>query len=683
MPSATGMVGGRSTHNLTVKNTGRQELALGILITFEIFFFSITGRNFLSLTNFFECIRLSAEIGLLALALTPILITGGIDLSVGSMMGFCAVSFGALWHDAHLPIGVAALLTLALGLLGGALNAALIAYLDVSPLMVTLGTYSLFRGVAEGITGGAKSYSGFPDAFLFVGQGYLGGIVPEQTIILALAAGVFWLLLHRSVIGRALYAIGHSAEGTRYATVPVARRLALVYLLSGLSAGIAGIVYVAHLGQAKSDAATGYELIAISAVVLGGTSISGGSGTIPGTLMGLAAIVLLQNGLRLSAWPAELAGISTGVVLILTIVLQRLVSRGLAHRDGTIPKNEPGISRVARLATVALIALVLIGFTGYRIHRRQPRVLGTWDEHRKPRVTIGVMPKSKGDPYFISCRIGAEKAAANLGIDMIWDGPTGLDAAKQNEIVEGWITRHVDAISVSVENAASISTVLRKARSQGIKVVAWDADAKPDARDYFINQATTQAIGFTLLDEAARVLHEKGEIAIITGALSAANQNLWISFIQERLAKYPNMKLVSIRPSDDDRDKAFFEAQTISKVYPNVKVMIVISAPAVPGAAEAVKQSRRKDLLVIGLSLPNLCKPYVHEGEIEAVVLWNTENLGYLAVDAPAALARGTFLFGRTTFDSDRLGALQIEGTEIILGAPMIFRKDNIDAFNF
>jgi rhamnose transport system substrate-binding protein len=409
-----------------------------------------------------------------------------------------------------------------------------------------------------------------------------------------------------------------------------------------------------------------------------------GSGTIPGTLMGLAAIVLLQNGLRLSAWPSELVGISTGLLLILTIVLQRLVGRRHARADGTMPKKEPRRSSVARLATKACIALVLIGLTGYWVHRRQlARTAGAGDQHGKRRVTIGVMPKSKGDPYFISCRTGAEKAAADLDVDMIWDGPTELDAAKQNEVVEGWITRHVDAISVTVANAASISTVLRKARSQGIKVVALDADAKPDARDYFINQATTQAIGFTLLDEAARVMHEKGEFAIITGALSAANQNLWISFIEERLAKYPNMKLVSIRTSDDDRDKAFSEAQTISRVYPDVQVMIVISAPAVPGAAEAVKQSGRKDLLVIGLSLPNLCKPYVHDGEIEAVVLWNTESLGYLAVGAPAALARGTFPLGNSTFDAGPLGTLQIVGSEIILGAPMIFRKDNIGAFNF
>jgi rhamnose transport system substrate-binding protein len=667
-----------------VKTNSRQEVTLGILIAFEIVLFSVTGRNFLSLANFFECIRLSAEIGLLTLALTPVIITGGIDLSVGSMMGFCAVSFGAMWHDAHLPIGIGLLLTLALGLLGGALNAALIACLDVSPLIVTLGTYSLFRGLAEVITGGTRSYSGFPGGFLFVGQGYLGGVVPTQTIVLVLAIVAFWLLLHRSIIGRALYAIGHSPEGTRYAAVPVARRLAVVYLLSGLSAGIAAIVYVAHLGQAKSDAGTGYELIAITAVVLGGTSISGGSGTIPGTLMGLAAIVLLQNGLRLAAWPAELAGISTGFLLILTIVLQRFVSGRPTHTDDTTPKKESSKNRIVRLATSACIALVLLGLAGYRFHQRQlTRTVGVGDEHGRRRVTIGVMPKSKGDPYFISCLTGAEKAAADLDVDMIWDGPTGLDAAKQNEVVEGWITRHVDAISVSVENAASISTVLRKARAHGIKVVAWDADADPGARDYFLNQATPQAIGFTLLDEAARVMHEKGEFAIITGALTAANQNLWISFIEERLAKYPNMKLVSIRPSDDDRDKAFSEAQTISKIYPEVQVMIVISAPAVPGAAEAVKQSGRKDLLVIGLSLPNLCKPYVHDGEIEAVVLWNTESLGYLAVDAPAALARGTFPLGKTSFDAGPLGTLQIKGTEIILGAPMTFRKDNIDAFNF
>ena len=157
--------------------------------------------------------------------------------------------------------------------------------------------------------------------------------------------------------------------------------------------------------------------------------------------------------------------------------------------------------------------------------------------------------------------------------------------------------------------------MLRKARERGIQVLTWDADAEPDARDFFVNQATPKGIGNTLTDEAARLLGGKGEFAIITGALSAANQNEWIAFIKKRLAeKYPSLKLATIRPSDDDRDKAFAETQTIMKVYPAVKLVMAISAPAVPGAAEAVRQAGRTDVNVIGLSLPNINKPYVHDG---------------------------------------------------------------------
>jgi len=656
----------------------KQKLVLAVLIAFEIALFSVTGQNFFSWANFFECIRLAVEIGLLALALTPVIVAGGIDLSVGSMMGLCAVCFGALWNDAHLLMPLAAAITLLVSLAGGAINGFLISRLNVSALVVTLGTYSLFRGLAEAITTGAKNYSGFSAGFLFLGQGYLGGIVPTQTVFLVAAAVGFWALLHRSVIGRGLYTVGHSPTAARYAAVPVVRRVALAYVLSGFSAGVAAIIYIAHLGQAKSDAGTGYELIAITAVILGGASIFGGSGTIAGTLMGLAAIVILQNGLRLSAWPTELAGILTGVLLILTIALER-VTKGRASSEverRELPFWAGSKGRIVALAGLALAVFAIPLSKGY--------FAGHNGAAGEKRVTIGVMPKAKGDPYFLSCRKGAEEAAKELKVDLIWDGPTALDAAAQNAVVEGWITRHVDAISVAVENGPGISTVLRKARAQGIKVTTWDADALPDARDYFINQATPKAIGYTLIDEAARLMNKGGEFAIITGALSAANQNEWIAFMRERVAQqYPGMKLLTIRPSDDDHDKAFAETQTLLKVYPNIKVIIGISAPAVPGAGEAVKQAGRRDVQVIGLSLPNLCKPYVHDGFIEAVVLWNTKSLGYLAVAVPAALARGTPLAGQPSFNAGRLGSMSIEGSQVILGQPVVFRKDNIDQFGF
>src|SRR5260370_30108813 len=189
--------------------------------------------------------------------------------------------------------------------------------------------------------------------------------------------------------------------------------------------------------------------------------------------------------------------------------------------------------------------------------------------HGSHKTVVAMMPKAKGDPYFVSCRQGAEEAARELGVDLIWDGPTELDPAKQNEVVEGWITRGVDAIAVSVDNVAGISTVLRKARSRGIGVLTWDADAEHDARDFFIDQATAQGIGEAIADQVAEILHNDGSFAIVTASLTAANQNEWIKHIQSRIAeKYPRVKLVTIRPSEGDRDRAFAETQTILKVYP-------------------------------------------------------------------------------------------------------------------
>src|SRR5436190_17375962 len=297
------------------------EWVLMFVLLFECGIFSLSGDNFLTSANAFEVTRLSVEIGLLALALTPVIITGGIDLSVGSMVGLAAVVLGSLWRDAGLPLPLAAAAALLAGLMGGGLNALVIARLNFPPLIVTLGTFSLFRGIAEGLTRGIENYSGFPPRFLFLGQGYVGGIIPTQLIVLVVALIAFGWWLHRTAFGRSLYAIGHSAEGARYAGIAVSRKLFLVYLLSGLAASVSAIIYVAHLGQAKSDAGTGFELMAITAVVLGGASIFGGRGTVLGTVLGLFAIVVLQNGLRLSSQPAELAGILTGGLLVGTILI--------------------------------------------------------------------------------------------------------------------------------------------------------------------------------------------------------------------------------------------------------------------------------------------------------------------------------------------------------------------------
>jgi rhamnose transport system substrate-binding protein len=669
------------------------EWILPLALLAEIVVFSGLADNFFTLRNFFEIVRTSVEVGLLALALTPVIVSGGIDLSVGSMMGLAAVVFGAAWQNWHAPLVVAAVLALLVGCTGGALNALFIARFGIPALIVTLGSFSLFRGIAEGITHGAVNYSGFPRGWLFLGQGYLGGVVPAQIPIFLAALAGYAVLLHRSSIGRALYAIGFSAGNTRYAGIPVAKRIGLVYLLSGLAASVAAIVYVAHLGQAKSDAGTGYELDAITAVVLGGASVFGGRGTVGGTLLGILSLAVLQNGLHLAALPSELTGVLTGTLLVASIGIDRLRARNSGalilsrDREGAVVTFN---RKIAVLCSTILAGALIIAGTNNRLVRsiRSAAALPAIASGARRRPVIAVMPKAKGDPYFVSCRKGAEEAARELGVDLIWDGPTGLDAAKQNEIVESWITRQVDVIAVSVENQAGISTVLRKARAHGIRVLTWDADAAPDARDFFVNQATAQAIGETLADEAARLLNGAGEFAIVTGALSAANQNEWIKFIRRRVAQeHPRLKLDTIQPSDDDRDKAFSETQTIVKVFPGVKLVMAISAPAVPGAAEAIRQmdlpTGSNVVDVIGLSLPNISKPYIHSGLVQEIVLWNTTDLGYLTVYAGSLLAESKMVNGAKSIQAGRLGNLEIRGSDIILGTPLIINNANVDQFDF
>ncbi|MBI3855429.1 MAG: substrate-binding domain-containing protein [Planctomycetes bacterium] len=304
---------------------------------------------------------------------------------------------------------------------------------------------------------------------------------------------------------------------------------------------------------------------------------------------------------------------------------------------------------------------------------------------KKSGLTVAMMPKSKGNAYFKACKKGADEAAKELGINLIWDGPTDPDPAGQNAIVDGWITRGVDVIAVAVENREGMSSVLKKARAKGIKVVTWDADSTPDAREIFVNQATPEGIARTLVDHAGRILgNSGGEYAIITASLTAGNMVEWQKAIEKyNKAKYPELKMVALRPCDDKQKQAFDEANNILNAHKNVKLLMAICSPAVPGAAEAVEQSGRSDVKVIGLGLPNDNKVFVKKGITEAVVLWKTADLGYLTVHAAVAVHKGALKAGDKAFSGGRLQGLEIQGDNLLLGVPFTFDKSNIDSFDF
>lgn len=300
-------------------------------------------------------------------------------------------------------------------------------------------------------------------------------------------------------------------------------------------------------------------------------------------------------------------------------------------------------------------------------------------------ITVAFMPKSKGNGYFMACKQGAEEAAKALGIKLLYDGPTEPDPAKQNEIVETWITRGVDVLVVACENREGISTALRKARQKGIQVVTYDADAQPDARSFFVNQATPEGIANALMDECARLTGGKGEYAIITASLTAGNMIEWQKRIEQRnAAKYPELKRVALRPCDDLKDKAFAEATAILNANPELKLLMAICSPGVPGAAEAVKQAGKAGKVkVIGLGLPNENRRFLKEGVTDTVILWKVKDLGFLAVEAGVAVARGGLKPGAVSFPSARVGKVEIQGDQILLGQPFPFTKENVDQFDF
>src|SRR5262249_11713059 len=261
----------------------------------------------------------------------------------------------------------------------------------------------------------------------------------------------------------------------------------------------------------------------------------------------------------------------------------------IPHSEGDFAVKN---SQVAVLSAVILAGAAIVAGSNWLLMRgpRAEQPAG------RPRVVVAMMPKSKGNSYFIACRQGAEEAAKELDVDLIWDGPDGVDPARQNQVVESWITRGVDVIAVAAENGKALSSVLRKAQGKGIKVVTWDSDAEPDARDFFVNQATPQGIGETLMDHAARVLQEQGdpdaEFAIITASLTAANMIEWQKYIeQRRQEKYKHIKQPDVRPCDDELGKAKAQAKTIMNSNPKVKLIMAICSPAVPGAAAAVKEA--------------------------------------------------------------------------------------------
>jgi rhamnose transport system permease protein len=292
------------------------------------------------------------EIGLMMLPMVFIIITGNIDLSVASNMGMSA-SFMGLLHNLGVNIWFAVLAGLLLGTLGGLLNGYLVARVKLPALVVTLGTYALFRGIAYGFLGDQAARD-YPPAFNYLGQGHVfGSLVPFSVVLFLVLAVIFTLVLHRTTFGRYLFAMGNNENATIYSGVPVARIKLVLFTLSGFISALAGIVLAARFGSTRPDIGTGLELTVITAVVLGGVDINGGTGTMWGTAMSLLLIGLMRFGMGLINIQGQVQGIMIGLLLIFSILLPN-IARNLSAKGMKF--------RWQSLAAIAVFASILVLF---------------------------------------------------------------------------------------------------------------------------------------------------------------------------------------------------------------------------------------------------------------------------------------------------------------------------------
>jgi rhamnose transport system permease protein len=307
----------------------RQETILFFILLAGIALMSMLSDVFLTPDNLLNQGRLATEIALIALPMTLIIITGGIDLSVGSIAGLTAIMLGVAWESWGLPLELAVVVALVIATACGAFNAFFITRVGLPPLITTLATLALFRGLAEGIAQG-RSVRGYPEWFFILGQrdfdmfGLLN--VPNQLFLVVISIILIGAALAYTPFGRSLYAIGNNETAARFSGMPVLRNKFAIYTLSGFMSGLAGWVFVSRVSTTRQDMGTGWELTAITAVVVGGTSIFGGSGTIVGTVLGLLLIQLMRNGLALAGAKGDATTIVVGLVLIGAVLINTFIT---------------------------------------------------------------------------------------------------------------------------------------------------------------------------------------------------------------------------------------------------------------------------------------------------------------------------------------------------------------------
>ncbi|GAA2256569.1 transporter [Streptomyces ruber] len=612
LKSTTGATGASGLRRLLLDNG-----ALTALIVLVIAMSALSG-DFLTADNLLNIGVQAAVTAILAFGVTFVIVSAGIDLSVGSVAALSATVLAWSATSEGVPVWLAVILAVATGIACGLVNGVLISYGKLPPFIATLAMLSVGRGLSLVISQGSPI--AFPDSVSHLGD-TLGGWLPVPVLVMIVMGVITAVVLGRTYIGRAMYAIGGNEEAARLSGLRVKRQKLVIYALSGLFAAAAGIVLASRLSSAQPQAAQGYELDAIAAVVIGGASLAGGTGKASGTLIGALILAVLRNGLNLLSVSAFWQQVVIGVVIALAVLLDT-VRRKAGATPAAAGAGTPG-GRRKQAVTYVLAAVVAAAIVGAMSFLHSGSSTGKSER-------IGLSLSTLNNPFFVQIREGAQEEADKLGADLtVTDAQN--DASQQANQLQNFTSSGVGAIVVNPVDSDAAGPAVRGANKAEIPVVGVDRG---------VNKADTAALvasdnveGGRLGAEAlAEKLGGKGTIVILQGqAGTSASRERGAGFA-EGLKAYPGIKVVAKQPADFDRTKGLDVMTNLLQAHPDIDGVFAENDEMALGAVKALGAKAGKSVAVIGFDgTPDGLKA-VADGTLYASVAQQPSELGRIAV---------------------------------------------------
>lgn len=570
--------------------------------------------NFLTFDNLMNVARQISIIGIVAVGMTLVIVTSGIDLSVGSVVALASCATGLLLK-AGWGLGPAVAVGLAVGAAAGVVNGLVITKARISPFIATLGMMSMARGLALVLTDGSPIDT-IPAEFTALAGNW--GPVPVPVVVMGAVAAVGAVVLGKTRLGRYAYALGSNEEAVRLSGVPLERYKVAIYALSGLLAAVAGMVLTARISSAQPVAGNLLELDAIAAVVIGGASLMGGRGTIFGTLIGVGIIGVLRNGLVLLDVSAFWQQFVIGVVIVLAVAVDQLRQRPAAAAKASKKATDPSrwaVPAVGAFAGAAFLFMLLAGRFG-----------------GGATTTIAVIGKAAGGEYWLAVKKGATQMAQTKHVKLIYLGPpTEVDVDAQIRQVEDLVQRHVDGIAISPCDGKALSPVVKRAIAKGIKVVTIDADTADKDRLSYIgtdNEKAGEVAGAAML----KLLEPNQKVAIITGVIGARN----LTERQNGFKKAVGDRLVLLNPETDNssKDKALAIAENVMTANPDVAAFFTDTAISGPAVAQALATAgKRGAVKLVSFDTTQVLLKHLKEGNAQALIAQRPEQMGALGVE--------------------------------------------------